>query len=102
MNGEIGRDRLAIMHGPSRNTTSGVGATMNRKRVIVLVTLAMLVMLLFVSTVMFRAIPPWPVLLWFAASHLFFCIVIARVKPFRGPYREPMVDDVLPEIDRGF
>ncbi len=97
-----GRDRLEIMHKPSRNTNARVGATMNRKRVIVLTTLAMVAMLSFVGTFVFGAIPPWPVLLWFAASHLFFCVVIARVKPFRGPYQEPMVDDLPPEIDHGY
>ena len=97
-----GRDTLAIMHKPSRNTTAPVGATMNRKRVIMFTSLAMFTMLLFVGTVVFGAVPPWPVLLWFAASHLFFCVVIARVKPFRGPYHEPMADDLPPEIDRGY
>ena len=90
------------MHKPSRKAIAGVGATMNRKRVIVLTTLAMAAMLLFVGTFVFQAVPPWPMLLWFAVSHLFFCVVIARVKPFRGPYHEPMVDDLPPEIDRGF
>jgi hypothetical protein len=78
------------------------GSTMNRKRVIALTTLGMFAMLLFVSAFVFHAIPPWPVLLWFAASHLFFCVVIARVKPFRGPYTEPMEEPGLPEIRRGF
>ena len=31
-------------------------------------------------------------LLWFAVSHAFFCVVTARVKPYRGPYVEPMAD----------
>ena len=39
-----------------------------------------------------EAIPPWPMLLWFAGSHAFFCIVIARVKPYHGPYIEPMAE----------
>ena len=45
--------------------------------------LGLFAMLVFVSTVVFGSFPPWPMLLWFAASHLFFCVVIARVKPFR-------------------
>ena len=72
-----------------------VGATMNRKRVIVLTTVAVSVMLCIIAVVFFRGIPPWPVLLWFTVSHLFFCVVIARVKPYRGPYQEPMADPGL-------
>jgi len=30
--------------------------------------------------------PPWPVLFWFAVSHVSFCVLIARTKPFTGPY----------------
>jgi hypothetical protein len=80
-----------------------IGATMNRKRVIVLTTLAVFGVLCTVAVLFFHAIPPWPVLLWFAVSHLFFCVVIARVKPYRGPYQEPMVDpapDPAPRLGR--
>jgi hypothetical protein len=90
------------MYQPWRPGIPRAGSTMNRKRVIVLTTLAMLAMLLFVGIFVFHAVPPWPVLLWFAVSHLFFCVVIARVKPFRGPYTEPMEDPEWPEIHRGY
>ena len=69
---------------------------MNRKRVIVLMTIAVAFMLAVPMTAIFGGIPPWPVLFWFVVSHMFFCCVIARVKPFKGPYVEPMVDSPLP------
>ncbi len=69
---------------------------MNRKRVIVLMTVAVAFMLAVPMTAIFGGIPPWPVVFWFVASHVFFCTVIARVKPFKGPYVEPMVDDLPP------
>ena len=37
-------------------------------------------------------LPPWPVLLCFAVSHTAFCLLVASVKPYRGPYKEPMAD----------
>lgn len=75
-----------------------VGATMNRRRVIVLTTVAISIVLCILAAVFFKGIPPWPVLLWFTVSHLFFCIVIARVKPYHGPYIQPMAD---PGLDSG-
>jgi hypothetical protein len=68
---------------------------MNRKRVIVLMTCAVFFMLAVPMTAIFGGIPPWPVLFWFTASHVFFCVVIARVKPFNGPYVEPLTDPLL-------
>ena len=69
-----------------------MGGTINRKRVIIVTTVAVFVILCILAAVFFHDVPPWPVLMWFAVSHLFFCIVIARVKPYRGPYTEPMSD----------
>ena len=66
------------------------GEAMNRTRVIVVTTVAVFVIFCILAVVFFRGIPPWPVWLWFTVSHLFFCIVIARVKPYRGPYTTPM------------
>ncbi len=71
---------------------------MNRTRVIVGTTVAVFVILCILAMVFFRGIPPWPVLLWFAVSHLFFCIVIARVKPYRGPYAEPMAEPAIEPV----
>jgi hypothetical protein len=68
------------------------GSRINRTRVIVLMTLAVFFMLAVPMTAIFGGMPPWPVVLWFAVSHVFFCVVIARVKPFTGPYREPLRD----------
>lgn len=68
------------------------GSVMNPRRVIVWTTVGVFTVLCTVATLFFRGIPPWPMLLWFAVSHAFFCIVIARVKPYRGPYIQPMAD----------
>lgn len=65
---------------------------MNRKRVIVWMTVAVFVLLGWLMITIFEGFPPWPVLFWFAVSHIFFCVVIARVRPFRGPYSDPMSD----------
>jgi hypothetical protein len=68
---------------------------MNRRRVIVLMTLGVFFMLAGPMSAMFGGIPPWPIVFWFVVCHAFFCIVIARVKPFTGPYVEPMQDEDL-------
>lgn len=65
---------------------------MHPKRVIVLMTLAVFVVLGVLMVLFFGGLPPWPVALCFAASHLAFCLIVARVKPFTGPYRTPMED----------
>ncbi len=65
---------------------------MNLRRVIVLTTIGVFIILTILATLFFKGIPPWPVLFWFTVSHAFFCCVIARVKPYRGPYVEPMTD----------
>ena len=65
---------------------------MNPRRVIILMTVAIFIVLTVLSTLFFGGIPPWPVLLCFAASHLTFCLIVARVKPYRGPYNEPLAD----------
>ncbi len=76
------------------------GSRMNRKKVIVLMTIAVFFMLAVPISVIFRGIPPWPVVFWFTVSHVFFCVVILRVKPYTGPYVEP-VTDIDPEIWEG-
>ncbi len=65
---------------------------MNRARVIVWMTVGVFTILTVIATLFFHGIPPWPVLLCFGISHLIFCIVVTRVKPYRGPYREPMAE----------
>ncbi len=72
------------------------GSRMNRRRVIILMTLGVFIVLGTLMILFFEGLPPWPVALWFTASHVFFCIVIARVKPFPGPHREPMAEPELP------
>jgi hypothetical protein len=49
-------------------------------------TVAVGVVLLWLMAAIFDGLPPWPVLFWFVASHVFFCAVILRVRPFKGPY----------------
>lgn len=73
-----------------------VGARMNRKGIIILTTVGIFVVLTALSVLFFRGWPPWPVIFWFAVSHIFFCAVIMRTPPFRGPYQKPMADSELP------
>lgn len=68
------------------------GGRMNRARVITLMTLAVFVMLGSLMILFFGGFPPWPVTVCFAASHITFCIIVAKVKPYHGPYRPPLVD----------
>ncbi|MCB2106138.1 MAG: hypothetical protein KDE14_00500 [Rhodobacteraceae bacterium] len=69
-----------------------VGPAMNRKRVIVWMTAGVFAMLAVITIGGYGSLPPWPVWLSFGVSHLFFCIVVAKVKPFRGPYTTPMLN----------
>jgi len=63
---------------------------MNPRKVIILMTVAVFVVLTVLSMMFFKGLPPWPVLLCFAISHGAFCLIVARVKPYNGPYKEPM------------
>lgn len=65
---------------------------MNPRRVIIWMTVAVLIILTVLSTLFFGGIPPWPLLLSFAVSHTTFCVIVSRVKPYRGPHNEPMTD----------
>lgn len=78
---------------------SAAGSRMNPRSVIFLMTAAVFVVLGALMLLFFEGWPPWPVILWFTASHVFFCVVVARVKPFTGPYREPMAEPDLPGLD---
>jgi len=73
---------------------------MNRKRVITWMTLAVAVTFLTMTFVLLGAAPPWPVWLFFAISHGFFCTVIWRTPPYPGPHRRPMDDIKLPNSGR--
>ncbi|TAL01681.1 MAG: hypothetical protein EPO08_09595 [Rhodospirillaceae bacterium] len=77
-----------------------VGNGMNRRRVIIAMTLAVFFMLGVPLTAIFGGLPPWPVIGWFAASHIFFCVLIGRTKPFTGPYTEPYTDPQLESAKR--
>jgi len=68
------------------------GSRMNPRRVIIWMTVAVFIVLTVLAVMFFGGWPPWPVLLCFAISHGVFCFVVARVKPYRGPYKEPMTD----------
>lgn len=72
------------------------GSRMNPRRVIILMTLAVLLVLTVLATLFFGGIPPWPVLLCFGISHGAFCVIVARVKPYHGPYKEPL-EEPAPE-----
>jgi len=72
-----------------------IGSRMNPKRVIFLMTLAVFFVLTVLAVMFFDGIPPWPVLLCFALSHGVFCFVVAQVKPYYGPYTEPLADSDL-------
>lgn len=72
---------------------------MNRKAVIVLMTAGVFVVLTVMMILFFEGWPPWPVIMWFTLSHVFFCIVIGRVRPFKGPHKEPMIDPPLPRLE---
>ncbi len=65
---------------------------MNPGRVIFWMTLAVLLVLMVLAVMFFGGWPPWPVLLCFAISHGAFCFIVARVKPYQGPYKEPLGD----------
>lgn len=66
------------------------GSRMNPRKVIILMTIAVFIVLTVLATLFFGGIPPWPVLLCFAVSHGIFCVIVARVKPYHGPYKEPL------------
>ncbi len=74
------------------------GSRMNRKAIILLMTAGVFAVLGTLMLLFFGGWPPWPVTFWFTISHVFFCVVIARVKPFRGPYKEPMAEPTLPRL----
>jgi hypothetical protein len=76
-----------------------IGPRMNRQRVIIVMTIAVFFILAVPLTAIFGGLPPWPVIFWFTVSHVFFCVLIARTKPFVGPYVEPLTDPVL-RLDR--
>lgn len=81
------------IHTSSNQVVSAVKAnTMNRKRVIVWMTVAVVITLLGLTAALLGALPPWPVWLFFALSHGFFCIVVWKTQPFEGPHLIPMPD----------
>ena len=65
---------------------------MNPRRVIIWMTIAVFFVLTVLAILFFDGLPPWPMLLCFAISHTIFCLLIASVKPYRGPYLEPMAE----------
>ncbi len=69
---------------------------MNHRAIIILMTAGVFAVLCMLMLLSFQGWPPWPVILWFAVSHLFFCAVVVRTKPFKGPYTTPMQEPELP------
>jgi len=74
-----------------------VGPTMNTARVIKLMTVAVFMTLGSLMFAVFDGLPPWPVVLWFTLSHVFFCVVVSRVQPFKGPYTTPSPERTIEE-----
>ena len=66
------------------------GPSMNPKRVIGWMTVAVFVVIGWLMFTIFDGLPPWPVTVCFLASHVFFCIVVSTVRPYRGPYSDPV------------
>lgn len=81
------------------NAPARIGPTMNRKRVIVWMTVAVAVLFIWMMATVFGGLPPWPVVLWIVASHVFFCAVVVRVRPFTGPYTTPMDERSVKDWD---
>ena len=77
---------------PNNRSLVARGSRMNPKRVIILMTLAVCAMLGSLMILFFGGFPPWPITICFAVSHLTFCFFVARVKPYTGPYKRPLVD----------
>ena len=74
------------------------GSRMNPRRVIIWMTIAVFFILTVLATLFFGGIPPWPVLLCFAASHMTFCAIVSKVKPYKGPYTKPLSDPEFPDV----
>ena len=72
---------------------------MNRKAIIIVMTLGVFIVLGTLMVLFFEGWPSWPVVLWFTVSHAFFCTMILRTKPFHGPHQEPMAEPDLPHLD---
>ena len=73
------------------------GSRMNPRRVIIWMTIAVFFILTILATLFFGGLPPWPVLLCFAASHTTFCIIVSKAKPYKGPYTKPISDPEIPD-----
>ena len=78
---------VAINAGASRHNHP-----MNPRRVILWMTIGVAVVLLMMTVILLGAIPPWPVWLFFAISHGFFCAVVWKVKPYPGPFAQPLTE----------
>ena len=76
------------------------GPAMNPRRVIGWMTLAVCGVLGFLMIAIFDGLPPLPVLASFCISHVFFCILIIGVKPYRGPYQEPLTSRSIKDWDK--
>jgi hypothetical protein len=70
---------------------------MNTKRVIVWMTVGVFIVLGWLMFTIFDGLPPWPVVACFTISHVFFCIVVSNVRPYRGPYAEPVSERTTEE-----
>ena len=71
--------------------------TMDKKKVVLWISAGVVFTLFYIMLMVVGGIPPWPLLIWFALSHGFFCWFILRVKPYRGPYTHPIENEVPPD-----
>jgi hypothetical protein len=84
---------------PSHHIRQPAYTPMNRKRVILWMTVAVGLILLVMTVVLLGAPPPWPVWLFFAISHGFFCLLVWRTKPYPGPHSTPLAGPIVPDTD---
>ena len=80
---------MAVTPAPSRYVERD---NMNPRKVIILMTIAVFVVLTILSILIFDGLPPWPVWACFGFSHGIFCLIVSRVKPYHGPHKEPLTD----------
>lgn len=76
-----------------------LGPAMNPRRVIFWMTIGVFIVLGWLMMVVFKGFPPWPVAACFVLSHGFFSVVLLCVRPYRGPYSQPMAERTTKDWD---
>ena len=65
---------------------------MNRKNVIIWMTLAVISILFILSVSLLGTIPPLPIWVFFGISHGFFCVMVYITPNYKGPYKKPLTE----------